>query len=557
MLRFLTSTALVLAAPSFAADFNAESQISEITVFPRGALITRELSLDIPAGQHRILFAEPSDSLNGMPNIALPDIDGLRLISVQANGDGGIVLDVSGATYEERRTAYQMALSDLATFEQDDIALRSEIAAAQTLLRAAESLSGPDGQLVGSQGSLNPDATIDLMVKLSGQASEATARLGRAETQLAARDIEREELQRAVEVAKQALDQATPQSRNYTGFVLTVEATAPVSGAIQIENYALQASWSPRYRLDLDYEAMEGALSLMRQAFIEQATGLNWEDAQVTLSTASPSQRTNAPLPREMLLGLIENGYNAPKISRDFASQELSTMAEPAIAMLTEGEAASIALPQPVGAGQPVEYSLPNPVNLPSSFNGGAVVEIDRIEAPVTLFAEAVATRDTTAMLATDYTYDRGGLLLAGPTQIFHNGAFIGQGRLPEIASGDEAKIGLGPLKSVLVTHRVISREDGDRGLITSTNAREVRTETEIVNLTGFDVPLRLYDVLPVSEEEDLNVTEVSNPRPDLRDVEGRRGVLQWNVDLTPGATEIVQFGYDLAWPKDFEILPK
>ncbi|MEO0344539.1 MAG: mucoidy inhibitor MuiA family protein [Pseudomonadota bacterium] len=548
----LTLSIAICAGPIWADEFQVETTVSRVTIFPQGALITRQAFVDIPGGTHQIVFREPVESSERLPNVILPDSAGLRLISLEVADLNGVPASTqTSALYQARLAAFEAAQQALAQFELGDIALEADMAAARTVLRAVESLAGPNGQLVGSEGELNPDATLDLVTKMSVQAFEAQAKLNRAEAGLAGRDIAREALIRELEIAQAALEATPNDVTEFATFVLTVEASRRVAGALRLEGFTREAEWTPTYRLDLDYEGMEGTLAVARQALIQQNSGLNWNAARVTLSTANPFDPTQVETPRERILRLTEELPKfAPSASRDFAgaTAEIGALSEPVVE--------SIEVSNVQGAGEPVEFTLSDAVTLASGYNSGVLVEIDGFEAPVNLFAEAVAARDMTATLATEFTYDRGGVLLAGESTIFHNGAYIGEGRIPEIANGDDAKIGLGALKSLLVQHRTISQSEGDRGIISSSNSREVRTETEIVNLSSFDVPLRLYDVLPVSESDDLRVTEVSQPRPDERNIEGRRGVVQWTLDLKEGETQIIRFGYDFAWPRDFVVVP-
>ncbi|MEO1564074.1 MAG: mucoidy inhibitor MuiA family protein [Pseudomonadota bacterium] len=537
----------------YADEFFVSPDVSRVTIFTEGALVEQSAFVDLPGGLHTLVFETPSVSA-GAPNIQLPGSDSLRLISVEMQSiDGSPSIGEESTLYLQRRETLTEARAALAEFELGDIALQADIASAQASLRAVESLTGPEGQLIGAAGELDPAKTINMLRQLSVEAFTAQAKLDRAEAALDARDLERNELVLAVEVAEAAFDQTPRPVIETSTIVLTVEAERRVAGSLRIENFTEDAAWFPSYRLDLDYASMEGTLNITRQAVVFQNSGFDWTDARVTLSTADPYDATRIDLPNENLLTLIERREAYSSASRDLMVAE-SALSEPVVQAI-ELEGQSVLAAQ-LAAGEPVEFSISDTLSILSGDTNGVLVEIDQIGAPVTLFAEAVAPSDATATLATDFTFDRTGLLLAGDSVIYHNGVYVGSGMVPEVASGDEAKIGLGPLKSVLIKHRILSQEDGDRGLISSTNAREVRTETEIVNLLSHRVPLRLYDVLPVSEAEDLRVTEVSQPRPDERNVEGRRGVLLWSLDLGAGDTQIIRFGYDLAWPKDFEIVP-
>jgi len=90
--------------------------------------------------------------------------------------------------------------------------------------------------------------------------------------------------------------------------------------------------------------------------------------------------------------------------------------------------------------------------------------------------------------------------------------------------------------------------------LITSSNAREVRYETAIESYLDYAIELRVQDVIPTSESEDLVIKEVVSPRPDERDIDGKRGVIGWNLSVKPGSRQTLGIGYDMVWPSDQDV---
>jgi hypothetical protein len=125
---------------------------------------------------------------------------------------------------------------------------------------------------------------------------------------------------------------------------------------------------------------------------------------------------------------------------------------------------------------------------------------------------------------------------------------------MPEIVAGDKYPLQLGVLDGLRVDHSIIKREDGDRGLLSSSQIAESRFETVVTSLLDYDIPVRLFDRVPVSESEDLIVKEYAKPAITDRDIDGRRGVVSWNWDMQAGASQTIEFGYDLSWPSGFAV---
>ncbi|WP_342069036.1 DUF4140 domain-containing protein [Yoonia algicola] len=65
MLRlFLTTSLIALAAPSFADKFTGEARVDTVTIYPGLATVMRQVTLDLPAGQHEIIVPGMPEGLS-------------------------------------------------------------------------------------------------------------------------------------------------------------------------------------------------------------------------------------------------------------------------------------------------------------------------------------------------------------------------------------------------------------------------------------------------------------------------------------------------------------
>ena len=166
----------------------------------------------------------------------------------------------------------------------------------------------------------------------------------------------------------------------------------------------------------------------------------------------------------------------------------------------------------------------------------------------VDLYARA-RNRNQSGFLYADITNDTGGRILPSTASLYRDGQYFGEFSMPEIVAGDEYPLQLGVLDGLLIDYAILKREDGDRGLLSSSQIAESRFKTVVTSLLDYDIPVRLYDRLPVSESEDLVIKEYANPSISEREIDGRRGVVSWNWDLAAGSSKTIEFGYDLSWP--------
>ena len=71
----------------------------------------------------------------------------------------------------------------------------------------------------------------------------------------------------------------------------------------------------------------------------------------------------------------------------------------------------------------------------------------------------------------------------------------------------------------------------------------------KVENLTGEDWPLRVIDQVPYSEQEDLVIRHSSTPPASQSDLDGQRGILAWEFDLSAGETQEIRLETTLSWP--------
>ena len=62
--------------------------------------------------------------------------------------------------------------------------------------------------------------------------------------------------------------------------------------------------------------------------------------------------------------------------------------------------------------------------------------------------------------------------------------------------------------------------------------------------------PVELRDRVPYSEQEDLIITYTAEPEPDIKGVDDRRGILQWNVELAPEESAVFTTSFRMRWPE-------
>ncbi len=527
--------ALALPSPLWADDIPLTSQVSAVTLYPQGATVRRSVPFSAPAGEHELILLD------------LPQDTDLQTVRVSVTGAtmGGVTTrrDFVPPRGERQSAAIEEAEAEVERREEALREARAEIDRMLLTVDAAEAQIAFLSQLGQGEGVAAQDVASlrDLAQMIGTQTLEAreTAHEARQRAEAARRDLK--DLEEALEDARRSLAALVPETEDRALLAVAITTDAPAEGRVEVSYQTQQAGWSPVY--DMTLTRGTGALGIERGAYLRQATGENWTDVALTLSTVRPSGQS-APSDVPPLLRRIGDPV-MPLARKDAAGAALESQAD----MMFAAPARSVIAAEASFDGLAVTYSYAPPVSVAS--NADALrIALGTLETQAEIEARAVPLFDETAFLMATLTNDTGELILPGETNLYLGDTYVGQIHGDLIAAGGEAELPFGPIEGLRLTRTVKEREEGGSGLIRKSNDLAETTTIEIENLTGEEWPLRVLDRVPYSEQEALEIDWQAEPRPTGTDVDGKRGVLAWDMTLEPEARRTITLEYEMQWPE-------
>ncbi len=546
---YLSTSMLVLASAAMADTYALQSAVSDATVYPSGATVTRNIALpDLPAGEHTLQITD-------VPRGMLAD-------SLRIFGGEGLVITSTGFRDErlppdDREIAARKEIEDRMDAKREEIRVKYdekaraelEVEAAQARIAFLEAMT--EGQAGGAANGLESGAistgTLQELLGLVG--AETLKALNDAQdARNRMKDIDREidVMQQDLQRLQQELDAVALPLADRVIVSIDVTAAEPVSGEIRVSYQVNDAYWRPVYELFLDTNSAE--LRMERKAVLSQGTGELWDNVAVTLSTARPRmQLTPGELPAERayLYEPVTAG-----IAR-MASPSLSMAEAPAPVVEMKANMATAALQM---QGLTATYALPKPVRLDGDYQE-ALFAIDEQRLPVTMVAQAVPLLDENVYLFAEFTNTSPSPYLPGKANFYRDGAFVGTSDgFDMIAAGQSADLAFGAIDGLTAKRVTLLRESGESGLLSSSNDKVEQYELLVDNTTSRDWDVVLLDRVPFSEEEDLEITATAKPAPDEKDVDGKRGVYAWRFTLPAGTDRTVTLSYKLKWPENKEL---
>ena len=544
----LTTSLIALSAAAQAETFTAQATVDRVTIYPGVAEVTRQITLDLPAGQHQVIVP---DLPQNMPR------EGLRVSAPAGTVLGAVNLaydrlpvtpDASTPEVEAARAEVERLEAVLRDRDADIARIRLRVAAAEEQVAFLRSLSQSQGaEATGTMAIADIQALAQMVGAEVLSAREAALT---AEQEAQAAERARADDQEALDDAKQAL--AALLAPDSEGAVLTFTLAAAEAGQVTVNIGTLEgyAMWTPVYDMRLT-TGDAPTMDIDRAVVISQETGQDWTDVELVLSTARPGER-------------IAPGEVYPELRRIISEDDLvrpQVMVEESFdARGMGGLAMNEAMPAPVPmavkatadfSGATVSYIYPSRVTIRNGVED-LRLPLDSLSFDATVWAEAVPSRDSIGYRMAEFTNDTGEVLLPGQALLYADGTMIGFSQLDLLAAGADTALGFGPLDGLRLTRATPNRTEGDRGVFTTTNQLTEEAVMTVENLTGQAWDVILRDAVPYTEQEDLELDLTASPAITRRDPDGRRGVLEWDLSLAAGEKAEVRMNYTLSWPDGY-----
>jgi len=549
-MRLLIATSLLLASTAsiMAADISATSRIDAVTVYPIGAEVMRVGRVTMERGEHAILFTDlPAQAVSGSIRVEGKATGMLEIGSVDTRRVSVPRTDAAMAATERKQI--EDAIEKL---KDERAVLQAGVEAAQAQKTLITNLAQLPTQPPAPKGAASQPDWSQLFALIGQRSAEAQKSV--LEAQIKMRETDRQIADLTGKLATLA-----PAQEERTEVKVFVNAGAPLDAELTIRYQVQMASWTPFYdaRLSTGTRDEPAKLQLIRRASIQQKTGESWDDVQLALSTARPGAGSAAPILHPMTVDYVPDAppprQQAPadgsgRLMDRFAQEERDQSPQEARERADESkQAGEVRARIEMQAFQAV-YAIAGRVAVPSTGEMKRV-QIDDLALDPTLTVRTVPKAEQKAYLYAKLTTARGTPLLPGTVALFRDATFVGNGRLPLLAPGEEHELGFGVDDMVRVRHAIIEDKRGETGLI-STSKTDVRNyRITVKNLHQRPIQLSVLDQIPVSQNDAIKIELQGRTAPTRRDVEDKRGVLAWDMSLTPDEEKAVEFGYRVSWP--------
>lgn len=380
---------------------------------------------------------------------------------------------------------------------------------------------------------------------------------GELDAQALSLAVQKRTLDRQIQQIKKQLEQARNARgrERYSAFV-EIEVLEAGKLALELTYMVNAAGWKPLYDMWLVEDNEKPSLEIGYLAQVSQQTGEDWQNINLTLSTARPALsatlpeldpwyiqprppmvRHPQPAPAPRTMAMAAKAAPPPEAAQDSFALGAEMEAEEVVASVnTSGAAVTYQIPALAsipGDGAPhkvtvARYALPP--------------KLDYVTAPK--LAEAVYRR---AKVINDSPYT----LLPGASNLFAGDEFIGATQLEMTAPQGEIELYLGADDRVKV-ERELKRREVEKTIIGGKRRIHYGYEIRLENLLPAAVTVTVHDQMPISRHEEIKVRlENAEPRLNKQDELNR---LEWMLSLQPKQKINLRFDFLVEFPQEMEI---
>lgn len=550
-----------------------KGKVDAVTVYRGQALVTRVV--DVPAG-------------SGITELVISELPE-RIVASSIFAESADGIEVRSVRFRQRAVS-QDVRDEVRKFDDEIKRIADVIAANQ---KQQSVLAEQRAYLDKLATFVAPTATTEMTKGVLNAEQLKTLTNYQFDTRKAIADQELKLQQEARDLREQ-LSLKERQKYEITGRSSRVLREAVVllnqqkAGQLRLRYLVDNATWMPSYNVRADAEKKSATLEY--QASIEQMSGEDWADVQMTLSTATPNLVAAAPQLNQLTIalggtrgdivaqvsggkleyrdakkGLSElrmqaeqqravtgnslsnmgqvqqqgqsqgfnatnwNGNNDDNLNRVADQMQVLELLAKDTKDKDEDRRAS-----KVSEGIVVTYALKTRTNLPSRADR-QLIQIDALALKSQFYKIAVP-------VLTNYVYDEATLtntskmvLLAGPVASYVGGQFVGSGDMQTIAVGQTFTVGFGIDSSLRATRERTDKAETIQG---GNKVVNYTYRIAIENFGGAPADVRIIDRKPTAKDNEVRIEFVDAENVKLssdkeyQQFEAKKGILRWDVQV-------------------------
>ena len=502
------------------------SKLDAVTLYAQGAAYSREISTNLQAGDQTLIF-------EGLPLNLEPS-------SVQIGSDKSlefISISTGNTPFDQREKPAQFQQLERQIKEID--LQREDIQAELEALELELEFLNKNTKLGGEQGfsltELQQISTYARDQKLQNKRSQL-------KKQRVLQDLndKRKELQTELQKIRQEMSLLSGE------IIVKLNSSRAQNVRFSV-HYTVRtnASWSSNY--NLYFEGLDKNLRMVHKANVYQGSGEDWENVALKLVTGSPNQNVTMPQIYPKYINFINRMYN--KSVQQMAERDITSTAGQAAGVTTNRFQSDDMLGNTVftinSQQTRLEFIPERRYSIPNQKTENIVIREMALKTEYEY--QSSPSLDPAAYLMAIVKDWEQHQLLDGELSIYNQGLFIGKSFSQFEATSDSLQLSLGKDPGIVITRDRLFNEES-KSFLGSDRIQKYEYQINLRNTKPQNVKIRVFDQIPVSQNEDIKVkSEIENQGK----LNLKTGIITWEMDLKPKSESQLKFSFEVRAPKD------
>ncbi len=573
-MRFYLLLFVLFNSAVWADSVTKEGKLQEVILYRNQALVMRTLEVDLKDGIHEIVVSRlPSEIIQSSlyAESSGAEIRGTRMKTKELSED-------PEAPVKELDEKIEKISSDISRINRLIQVNQSKV----VYLTKQEDFAAATEKQEMTRGVLNPDVVAKITLFHFDQKRELANEEFQLQSDLKKLNKEKDHLQRQ----RNQLAKTTPRLLEASVFV---EKTGQGTAQIKLFYLVQNAGWNPVY--NIYSKTGEKNVTTEFNAKIQQFSGENWENVQITLSNATPALSAAAPSlsPFRLSLSTGPSGYvtgdlraatqNAAKkmsiaTQRQMGAQNWDESAESGWAMnsaanefqnleiMAKDEDLNLLKKELKGeqSSPSVSFPLKGKLSL-SSKNEQQLVKVEKFTMPAKFYNVATPLLTNYVFREAEILNESLETLLEGPANVYLDERYVGKAEISNIAKGQNFIMGFGIDSQIKAKRELVEKKEKILG-----GNKEITFKVRIIleNFYKKNMDLRVLDRIPAEDEkENIRITLDLKANSLSRDeqytqYERPKGILRWDTALSgessAGRAKVIEYTYKLEHDKNLGV---
>lgn len=496
--------------------------LQAVKVYLQGAELTHQATVQLQAGEQQIVLSGLAAQIDD------------RSLRISADKAGVTLLGYQFKQNFLRRNDALPQISRLMDSINHYTNLREDHQARTEVLQQELKLILANQQLVGDNG----------LTALELQKMADFYRLRLSELNLKLLQAKRQEASYVDQIKKfrNQLEQERALLPEYVyDLVVDISANAKMSTTLRFQYQTSSVYWEPFY--DLRAESLQKPLLLSAKARITQQTAIDWNNVEIAISSAMPTQFVQKPVLNPWVLDFYQQQIQlkASRVEMAFDS-EINAPASP-------GESFSnIRYNTPAKQINYLNYEYKSPDRVSIRHNEARLIQLEDITLKNS-YGHYVAPKQQREVLLLAYVTEWENLnLLPGNSRIYLENTLVGESWLNfQAGDSDSLTLSLGIDKRVAVHYDKKTVFSSEKRL-SSNRTKDFAFEIKIKNNHQTPINLVVEDVMPVSANKEIEVINQELGNAQKIDDKGR---LRWQLAMPANGQSDIRYSFSVRYPKN------